>query len=400
MSQDTADSLLASLQRYGLLGPEELLEARQALAPSCRTAASLAEKLVEVDWLTPYQMEHLLNGEWGEVVLGPFQILEKLGEGGVCGVFKAWDTSAGKMLALKLLHPHLEDRPEAVAAFQAEGAIVRQLSHPNIIKALSAGVIEDRHYYAMELLEGQDLDQYVQKSGPLSVSSACDFIRQAAQGLQAAHQASVVHRDIKPANLYLGNLGPGPALPGPSWKPQGEPVVKVIDWGLARLASQAGEPHGGPPGQLLGTADYMAPEQIRDSSLVDIRADIYSLGCSLFYLLAAAPPFAGGTVMQKILQHQESPPPSLKRARPDVPDELDGMVQRMLAKRPEDRPQIPLLLVNPLRRIAQATQGLAPVLPGEANGQSRPTQLNLNRPSTQSSIVRPTSILRLNRPGS
>ncbi len=399
MSHDSPEHLLAALQRSALLGPEELAEARRELAPLCGDAPDLAARLVEVGWLTAYQAQHLLAGEWGELVLGPHQILDKLGEGGVCRVCMAWDTSAGQLVAVKILHTPLAVGNDAGASFRAEAATLAGLAHPNIIKSLGGGEDDGRHYYAMELVEGMDLEKFVQLVGPLPVAHACDYMRQAAQGLQAAHQAGLVHRDIKPANLFLANPPLPPAAAGPRRTPP-EPAVKVIDWGLARSPRDAREAHGGANGQLLGTADYMAPEQIKDSSLVDIRADIYSLGCTLYFLLAGHPPFPGTSVMQKILQHQEAPPPSLKHARPDVPDELDGLVQRMLAKRPEDRPQIPLLLVTPLRKIAHACAGKpAAVATGDTPGPARPTLFNLSRPSTQTSIARPTTGLGLPRPG-
>ena len=393
MTQDSAEHLLAALQRSGLFGHEQLDEARRELVPSFPHAAALGEYLVEIDWLTAFQLQYLLAGEWDEVVLGPYQLLDKVGEGGVCRVYRAWDTAGGRFVALKVLHPHLAERADAVASFKGESRAISLMTHPNVIKAFASGEDEGRHFYAMEFVEGMDLERFVQTAGPLPIDHACDYVRQAAQGLQAAHQIGLVHRDVKPANLFLVNPPLPPATASPRRAPL-DPVVKVIDWGLARTAAEGPAP-GEVKGQLLGTADYMAPEQIQDSSLVDIRADVYSLGCTLHYLLTGQPPFPGGSVMQKILQHQEAAPPSLAHARPDVPDELDALVRRMLAKRPEDRPQIPLLLVTPLRKIALACAGrpvagvAGPPRPGSSTVIPRPTLLNLPRPATSINLPLP-----------
>jgi serine/threonine-protein kinase len=274
------------------------------------------------------------------------------------------------------------------------------MAHPNIIKALDGGREGHRHFFAMEFVDGMDLERFVASAGPLPVEHACDYVRQVAQGLQAAHQANLVHRDIKPANLFLVNpplLEEGP--PGVKKQPL-DPTMKIIDWGLARAKGDEALELGdtAEKGRLLGTADYLAPEQAQDSSLVDIRADIYSLGCTLFFLLTGKPPFSGASVMQKIMLHKEALPPSLKHARPDVPDELDGLVQRMLAKNPDDRPQVPLLIVAPLRKLAYASAGVrvgatngAMLRPGSSPVLLRPglapvTKLGLARPSTQTAL--------------
>ncbi|MBY0229413.1 MAG: serine/threonine protein kinase, partial [Gemmataceae bacterium] len=351
-------------------------------------------------WLTDWQLGHLLEGEWQPLGVGPFQILDRLGAGGISEVFRAWDTLNGRFAALKVLRPELASRPEAVREFRHEAACTAQLAHPNVVKVFDAGQDGSRHYFSMELIDGMDLERFAATVGPLPVEHACDYARQAAQGLQHAHGFGLVHRDIKPANLYLAHppLGEAPQLPHGRKPP--DPTVKIIDWGLARSAATVEQPGQGP---LVGTADYMAPEQIQDSSLADIRADIYSLGCTLYFLLAGEPVFPGTSVMQKIVQHQEAPPPSLKHLRPDVPDELDGLVQRMLAKRPEDRPPIPLLVVAPLRKLAYAYAGIA-AKPGSGQGAMRrpgsapvllrpaaakATSLNLPRPTTQTALPRP-----------
>jgi serine/threonine-protein kinase len=213
----------------------------------------------------------------------------------------------------------------------------------------------------MEYIEGTDLNKLVQLSGPLPIADACEFIRQVASGLQHAHQYGLVHRDIKPANLFLLNTpGQDKFAPGASWKRPADPIIKIIDWGLARIhddGAEAGAAARGPTdaekGMLIGTADYVAPEQAEDPRLVDIRADIYSLGCTFYYLLSGQPPFPGGSLIQKLTQHRQAEPKPIRELRPDVPEELATILGKMLAKQRESRYQIPLGVSVPLRRFCQ-----------------------------------------------
>ncbi len=292
----------------------------------------------------------------GRAAIGPYLILDRLGEGGVSEVFKAWDTLKGRSVALKVLHQHLKDHTAAVREFQRELQAVTRLSHPNIIQTFDANQVGALHYFAMEYVQGLDLDRYVRQSGRLSIEQACEYIRQVAQGLQHAHQLGLVHRDIKPANLFLVNppssTPPAPGRRGP------DPVLKILDWGLARVRPDAGGATDlagmdvdAEKGMLIGTADYIAPEQARDPCLVDIRADIYSLGCTLYFLLTGQPPFPGASLMQKLLQHQDAERPQVREVRPDVPEELAVVVQRMMARRAEERYAIPLLVAGALRHF-------------------------------------------------
>jgi eukaryotic-like serine/threonine-protein kinase len=222
----------------------------------------------------------------------------------------------------------------------------------------------------------------VRKIGPLPLEMACDYIRQAAQGLQHAHQLGLVHRDVKPANLFLLHP-PLPPEPGAPPRRAPDPVVKIIDWGLARLKPAEGQSAvvvadlEAEKGALIGTADYIAPEQARDACLADIRADIYSLGCTLFFLLAGRPPFPGRSLMQKLLQHQAATPPSVRDLRPEVTGELDAVVQKMMAKQAEERYQIPLHVVGALHRFTPDAAGnngtfLRPLIPGVGRSGSSP----------------------------
>jgi serine/threonine protein kinase len=367
MSIDSVETFLAVLQRTQVLTPEEAQDVARELGPHFTDPHDLARYLVELEWLTSYQVRLLFSNRWDELTIGPYLVLDRLGEGGVSEVFKAWDTINGRIVALKVLYQHLTNHPAAVRQLQCELQAVTRLSHPNIIRTFDANQVGPMSYFAMEFVEGLDLDRYVRRCGPLPVQEACEYVRQVAQGLQHAHQLGLVHRDIKPANLFL-------AIPG-GW--DGESlsvgrtagtVVKILDWGLARVRSDADPslrlPQLGADesravvdwhtekGALVGTADYIAPEQVRDPGLVDIRADIYSLGCTLYFLLVGQPPFCGGSLMQKLLQHQDAERPHLCKVRPDVPEELAAIVQRMMARRAEERYAIPLLVAGALRPFA------------------------------------------------
>jgi serine/threonine-protein kinase len=376
MSIDSAENLLAILQRMQVLTPEEAGEVARELLPHYSDPVDLAHYLKEIEWLTEHQVRLLFTERWDELAIGPYVVLDRLGEGGVSEVFKAWDTLRGRTVALKVLRQHLTDRSSAVREFQRELQTVTRLCHPNIVKTFDANQVGALHYFAMEHIEGQDLDRYVRTSGPLPFLQACEYIRQVAQGLQHAHQMGMVHRDIKPANLFVVNP-PSPSAGASPPRRGSDSLVKILDWGLARLRPDAGTSDDlsnidldAEKGMLIGTADYIAPEQARDPCLVDIRADIYSLGCTFYFLLSGQPPFAGPSLMQKLLQHQEAERPRVQDARPDVPEAVDLVVQRMMASRPEDRYAIPLLVAGALRPFAQGGSGSLR-LPASANGTAR-----------------------------
>jgi serine/threonine protein kinase len=225
-------------------------------------------------------------------------------------------------------------------------------------------------------------------------------VRQTATGLQHAHQAGLVHRDVKPANLFLLHTSSEAPTAGPSRRRSGETVVKILDWGLARLKRPASETVdasaldlNAEKGLLIGTADYLAPEQARDATLVDIRADIYSLGCVFYFLLTGEPPFSAPSLMQKLTQHRDEPPPSVQIRRPDVGDELNAVLLRMMAKQPEKRFQIPLLVAATLRRFCSGTAGAMASLAANAGGAAF-------RPSSSASLLRPASNASVQQPAS
>lgn len=257
--------------------------------------------------------------------LGPYKLLAKLGEGGMGAVYQARHAKLGKLVALKILPQHLLSRSDALSRFEREMLAVGSLQHPNIIQALDAGEISGVHYLSMEYVEGQDLQQFIQTKGTMSVVNACQAIRQAAQGLAAAHQLGLVHRDIKPSNLFVT-------------KQSGQ--IKILDMGLALLAQEETPAALTTTGQCFGTPDYMAPEQWNDSHTCDARSDLYSLGCTLYYLLTGRPPYHSYThrsAANKMKGHMLDAIPDLALARPDVPAGVVAIYLKLMAKTPSDR---------------------------------------------------------------
>lgn len=270
-----------------------------------------------------------------------YQLLEKLGAGGMGTVYKARHQRLKRTVALKVLPPDRTRDKRAVARFEREMEAVGQLEHPNIVRALDAGEEHGTHYLVMELVDGIDLSQLVRRHGPLAVADACELARQAAAGLQSAHEHGLVHRDVKPSNVMLTAAG----------------QVKVLDLGLALLlAEQPGGEELTGTSQMMGTADYCAPEQVGDSHTVDIRADIYSLGCTLFKLLTGHAPFSGAqfdTAMKKLMAHMMQPVPHVRDLRPDLPAALVEALDRMLAKQPAERYGTPAEVMTAMAPFAR-----------------------------------------------
>jgi WD40 repeat protein/tRNA A-37 threonylcarbamoyl transferase component Bud32 len=254
--------------------------------------------------------------------LGPYQLLEVLGRGGMGQVYKARHQGLDRLVALKVIRQDYVDEDHAGARFAQEAQAAARLSHPHIVTLFDAGEIDGTPFLAMEYLEGIDLDRLVRRDGPLPVARACAYLRQAALGLQHAQERGLVHRDVKPANLFLTADGT---------------VVKVLDFGLARFRSGSQVGSLTQAGQFLGTPDYLAPEQLTDSRQVDGRADVYSLGCTACYLLTGDPPFPGGSVWDKLFKHRQTEPAMLRSPPKGVPPALGAVLRRMLAKRPDQR---------------------------------------------------------------
>jgi tRNA A-37 threonylcarbamoyl transferase component Bud32/uncharacterized protein YjhX (UPF0386 family) len=282
------------------------------------------------------------------VQLGNYVLLEKLGQGGMGEVYKARHRRMDRIVAVKLLSAAALRSEELVRRFQREVRAAARLCHPGIVTAYDADEAEGRHFLVMEYVDGADLATLVRQAGPLPAPEAVECLRQAAAGLEYAHAQGVIHRDLKPSNLLLDRSG----------------TVKLLDLGLARLdepadndtvaaASLTGS------GQVMGTADYMSPEQAGDCRTVDRRTDIYALGCTLFFLLTGRPPYHGPSWLDTIVAHRSQPIPSLRDSLPDVPPGLDAVYQRMLAKKPEERYESMQAVRSALATSGVGTEGAA-----------------------------------------
>jgi hypothetical protein len=249
-----------------------------------------------------------------------YEILGPLGAGGMGVVYKALHRHMDRVVAVKLLHRRLTGRPGFAERFASEVKALARLNHPNVVAAYDADRAGELHFVAMEYVEGESLDAVVRRRGPLPPAEACGLVRQAAAGLQHAAEHGIVHRDVKPANLLLTRSG----------------VVKVVDFGLSRLAHDAEVAAGSAP-PVVGTPEYMAPEQARHPDRVDTRSDLYALGCTLYFLLAGRPPFRGPGVLPVLLAHQDTAPPPIREVCPGVPAAVAAVLDRLLAKDPAAR---------------------------------------------------------------
>ncbi len=338
---DPSAQFLAALQACTLLTAEQFQQIAGWHAQTKADSQALAKELHRLNWLSPFQIKEIFKGRGKHLVLGQYVVLDLLGEGGMGRVFKVHNNRLGRDEALKVIRKEKLKHPSAEARFQTEMEALGKVKHPNVVTAYDAGPLGDTLFVSMEFIDGADLTRMVRERGPMPIPAACEYIRQGALGLQHAFEKGLVHRDIKPSNLLVTRDGR---------------TVKLVDLGLARLEEPAG---GGAnrvtqEGFVIGTPDFLAPEQARDPGAVDIRADIYALGTTLYYILTGKVPYDGGTPTEKLVRHCTEAPPSLLTLRPDAPPQLDQLYQWCLAKRPEDRPQTP-------QQLAIALQPFCPV---------------------------------------
>ncbi|HUG69377.1 MAG TPA: protein kinase [Pirellulaceae bacterium] len=332
MPSVTSDTFLTALIKSNLLSPKQLAEAQieATVVGSGADAKTLARGLIKQGYLTRWQAEQLLAGVTS-LFLGRYKLLERIGKGGMGTVYKAEHTVMGRTVALKVMSQSLLNDAGAVARFHREVQAAASLQHPNVVTAYDADCVGKTHFLVMEYVEGHDLKERLHRQGRLSVGWVCECIRQAALGLQHAHEHGMVHRDIKPANLLVT-----------SERPDGPPLVKILDMGLARFVSDVVVDGGlTKSGQVMGTPDYIAPEQAEDTKHADIRADIFSLGCTLFHLLTGQTPYRGDTLMSKLMARMQDTVPPASSLRSDVPQALDAVIAKMLQKKPADRQQTP-----------------------------------------------------------
>jgi serine/threonine protein kinase len=344
MPERRVAEFIERLAQSQLLSTAQLEIARGLAAED---AKSLARQLVSRGWLTHWQAATLLEGQL-QYHLGKYRLVDLLGTGGMGAVFKAVQTGIGRTVAIKVLSRKVLKKPTAVPRFLREIRSAAALDHPNIVTAYDADKMGETYYFVMEFVDGQDLRAWLKQWTRLPIDWACECIRQAALGLQCAHERGMVHRDIKPSNLLITQAEPG-----------GPPLLKILDFGLARFASETEEAEAlTRAGQVLGTPDYIAPEQVEDTRAADIRADIFSLGCTLFELLTGALPFGGVSVVEKLLARTQQDAQRAAALRPEIPEALDAIVARMLARDPAVRYQTPSQVAEALSPFALTTSRL------------------------------------------
>lgn len=330
MALPTLTQFVKMLDFCSLLDEGRLTHARSLAAEDPEVdVRKFALSLVELGYLNRWQANQLLAGRL-QFQLGKYRLIDLIGRGAMGNVFRAEHLTMGRSVALKLLSKRLDRSPEVVSQFYDEARVIASLNHRNIVHVYNVENVDDRHFIVMELVEGVDLQRKVEQGGPLPVRTATDYIRQAAEGLAHAHAAGLTHRDVKPSNMIVN----------------GQEVIKILDMGTAQQGEL--DPANFGTGSMstrsrtramLGTVDYMAPEQAVDDPNMDHRVDIYALGCTLYFLLAGRAPFAGGTLAEKILKHQQEMPLPILRVREDTPASLSLLCERMLSKDPDDRIQ-------------------------------------------------------------
>jgi serine/threonine-protein kinase len=331
MAIASLNDLLDALRKYHLLEQRHLEKIGPQLQGKNLAPSAVCQRLIQQGWLTAYQANQLLQGKVNELVLGSYVLLERLGEGGMGTVYKARNWKLGHIVAVKVMRKERVANEQAVRRFEREIRAAAQLDHQNIVKALDADAVSGTHLFVMDYVAGTDLFQFVKSSGPLPVAHACEYMRQAACGLAHAHARGMVHRDIKPHNLLVAKAHGSPSVG----------LLKILDFGLTRMLDDDESHTLTQEGCVVGTIDYVAPEQAMNSHGADIRADLYSLGATFYFLLTGVVPFPGGTAMEKLSNLAMREPMPVEQLRQDVPAGVAALVRKLMAKRPEDRFQTP-----------------------------------------------------------
>jgi eukaryotic-like serine/threonine-protein kinase len=340
----SVDDLLKLIRKSGMIDEPKLdayVERLRLSGPVPTDVRKLAGRMVKDGLLTYFQAEQFMLGKWRGFTIGKYKLLERIGFGGMGQVFLCEHMYMRRRVAIKVLPPAKAEEPAALGRFYREARAAAALDHPNIVRTHDIDQDGILHFLVMEYVDGSSMLEIVKKKGPMAVDRAAQYIWQSAQGLDHAFRVGVIHRDIKPGNILIDRGG----------------ASKILDMGLARfyhtdddmLTKKYDEK------SVLGTADYVAPEQTINSHDVDVRADIYSLGATFYYLLAGHPPFPEGTISQKLIAHQTRQPTPIRALRPEVPGALAAVLGRMMAKSAADRYQNP----------AELSAALLPLIPAE-----------------------------------
>lgn len=339
------DTFLNAVRLSGVLTPQQMDRAVKGLPPDIGGAKDVARALVSSGVLTAFQADRLLTGKEQGFVLGQYVILEQIGKSPSGKVYKARHRTMNRFASIKVLASRATRSEDARTAFHSEARRAAQITHPNVVTILDVNEVADRLYLIREFVDGPSLDQVVRHNGPLTVMQACEYVRQAAHGLQNAHEKDIAHGSINPANLLVA-----PAV-GNS-----RPLVKVTNFGLGWLSSiTAMDPSGG--SVKCDPADYLAPEQYQQPGVANPAADLYSLGCTLFFLLTGRPPFPGGAASDKSKRHQFTPPPPVEHFRAEVPPAVSAVIKALMAKNPKDRITSAAELIARLDPFAEPDDG-------------------------------------------
>jgi serine/threonine protein kinase len=335
----TVEGFLKTILKSGLLDRRQLQEALSEVPQERRhDPHALADHLVRKGKLSRFQASKLLRGSGKGLLLGHYQVLAPIGRGGMSTVYLARDERSGELAALKVLTPsRWRNQERLLARFQREMELSRRVAHPHLAWTYESGFCLGVYYIAMEFIPGKNLSKTVAENGPLQAPRAARLMAEVASGLEHAHNQGLIHRDLKPSNIMI--------------TPNDH--AKVLDLGLALMEGEEAEQDViGGQGYIVGTMDYIAPEQTRDAVHVDGRADLYSLGCTLYFALCGQPPFPGGTSRDKIRRHRQEEPRPLRELAPDVPLGLAQLVSRLMAKDPDLRPSSAATVEEELRAWA------------------------------------------------
>ena len=322
MAVASTDEFVSLVRKSGLITDDQL---DAFLAQSClppEDSLAMADALCEAKLVTPWQRDKLLEGRFKGFFLGKYKVLDQLGSGAMGNVFLAEHRVMRHRVAIKTLAKRLLGNDAYIRRFEQEARAAAAVNHPRVVRAFDFDSAGDVYFLVMEYVEGEDLYKIVLRDGVLPIPVAAECIRQTAEGLTAAHEAGLIHRDIKPSNLLVDSQG----------------NVRILDLGLARLIDDdAPSLTLVTDSKMIGTVDYLAPEQARNSHHIDHRADLYSLGCTFYFLLTGRPPFDDGPLTQRVIEHQTKKPVDIRQLRRDCPAELAFICHKLLAKRPDER---------------------------------------------------------------